>query len=412
MTTVAERAPFLDRIEKLPPLNAVAERVLAVTASPSSSADDIAEVLSGDPTIAAKVLRVVNSPFYGVCRQITQISRAVVMLGSVSVRNLVLGICTRDAMPVPEDRIAEHEILWQHSLAVASAADLIAKRTGYKPPEEAFLAGLLHDMGQLAMAALEPEAFRAVFADTSSGVRFLGLERKHLGIDHVDAGHRILTAWGLPQILCDVVKDHHAQEIEPDSDHAKLLAITMLADIMAHLIGAGLDVPAGTSHRAAVAVEFLGLSNADQLTILDGLERRMSEVKQMFSNADSARPVGASEGHARAVWVGATDAKTMNIGQLLLQHRGYEVVMLSLRDLSPSVKMTDLVLFDCPPEAAAGYDKLAAMLVQKGWKRVVRLRELDEAHAPRYRDEQTGVLNLPRLFTSFDLSWIEEQVRL
>lgn len=407
MTTAVAPEPFMSQIESLPPVAAVAERVTRLSTSPNASAADIARALSADPAIAAKVLRIANSPFYGSSREITQISRAVVLLGSVAVRNLVTSICARNALGSSTGRDPEYEVLWRHSAAVAVAGDLIARSAGYRPPEEAFLAGLLHDIGQLAMVAFHPDAFRAVFRDQGKGIRFLALERNHLGMDHVEAGHRILSRWGLPEILCLVVRDHHLQEIPATEHHAQLLAIVMLADTFAHMMGMGLDVPTGTSRRAQAAAEYLKLTDSDQLQIIERLGPRLDIALEMLSGDSAPAMDTGRRSSTCAFWVSPTPPPRLNVGQLLLEHRGYELQNVTEETLPTSARPDDLIVLDFPNADAATVQAVGESLVAEGFTKVVFLSDLMEGMPLREFDPRTGLCRVPRLFTAFDLQWAE-----
>lgn len=410
MPVELKKPTFVDQIETLPPLAAVVERMLAVTASPHSSANDVAKVLCEDQTVAAKVLRVANSSFYGAPQNVTQVSRAVVMLGSVAVRNLVIGICARDALSSSGPQEAEHDELWRHSIAVAAACDLIAQQIGYQPSEEAFLAGLLHDIGQLAMVALEPKAFRAVFQAQNQGIPFLALERSHLELDHTEAGSQLLQRWGLPDALCYVIRHHHDRELREEDHHARLLAIVMLGDIFAHLIGVGLDVPAGHSGRIPTSVHFLKMTDSDQLRILDGLQHRIQQTTEMFAATDSTIVQPAHESSKRATWISDNTFKHYSIGQLLLEHHGYEVQRVSPNDLTGALLPDDLIMIDLPEEGNAA-STLARSLVERDFRKVVVLANPTKGAALRQCDSENGMCKIPRLFTALDINWVEEQLK-
>ncbi len=283
--TVEAKTEFIDQAKALPPLPAVVSRLMEVMSSPTVSIEQVAEVLSEDQAIAAKVLRVVNSSFYGMRKQITQLSRAVVRLGMTTVRNIVLGVCARNTILSAASETPEFKTLWSHSIAVASACDLIAQRVGYKPVEEAFIAGLLHDIGQMAMVVFQPESFRASLRTNDQQVRFLTRERELMGIDHTEAGFRILTQWGLPELFCLVAKKHHACEIDTPDSVAKLQAIVILGDTIAQIMGMGFDFSGDQSKRAKVAMEYLHLTDGYQVCILEQLERRVEEMTEQYSTS-------------------------------------------------------------------------------------------------------------------------------
>ena len=407
--TVVGKTELVEQIESLPPLPTIVHEVLSVTGCADSSADDVARVLSRDPAIAAKILRVANSPFYGVAREITQISRAVVMLGSIAVRNLVMGICARDTLASAVRDVPEHSTLWRHSTAVASGCELIARQAGFKPAEEAFVAGLLHDIGQLAMVIFQPEAFRAVLREQRIGGRFLGLERRHLGIDHTEAGYQILSQWGLPESLCEVVRRHHAQQIHSQHAPASLLAIVMLADALAQVMGIGLDFPAGSTRRIEASATLLGLSDSDLLRILNGWERRMEEAFEMFAVADAADAPVKETASKHAIWISSIEAAHGNIGQVLLEQHGYSVRRVTPTDVSDDLRHDDLVLLDLPNDDPNAGELLSSLL-RRGHGRLVLLADPDTDGPLRQRNPETGVCRISRLFTAFDLKWVEEQV--
>jgi putative nucleotidyltransferase with HDIG domain len=454
---VASQAVLLHQIQSLPPLPAVVHRTLSVADSSRASVEDVARVLSEDQAIAARILRIANSSFYGAERRITQVSRAVVMLGRTGIRSLVLGIAARDAFRTPTAQVPEHGTLWKHAFATAASAELIARHVGYKPIEEAFVAGLLHDVGQLAMVAFAPDSFRAVFRDQGHGARFLARERAQFGVDHTQAGFQILSRWGLPEPICQVALRHHEPQIDLHAPSARLSALVMLADTVAYLMGFGFDMPAGTLARAETAARFLEFGDTEQMRISGALNRRIDEVVEMFANVDVAPHQRESATAKRAVWVSHEDS-AFDIRQLVLEHRGYELRRVSPdgpgNDLSPD----DLVILALSDQAAATAG--AAELLRQGHRRIARLassqlaspdrigeqgalapcasfesadgvtrgltpparqsaemsgvapaEDVTVGMSPRQRDPETGVCVIPWLFTAYDIQWVEEQFR-
>ncbi|MCG8404092.1 MAG: HDOD domain-containing protein [Phycisphaerales bacterium] len=404
---VKKNAALPDQIENLPHLPEIVNRVLSVTESPHSSANDVARVLSEDQAVAAKILRVANSSFFGAERKVTQVSRAVVMLGQVSVRNLVIGIAARDAFPSMAEAVPEHTTLWRHAIAVASASEAIARHVGHKPIEEAFVVGLLHDIGQLAMVTFDPESLRALFHEARPGTRFLAQERDVFGVDHTDAGFQILSRWGIPEQMCQVVLRHHEQEINPDDPVGRLLAIVMLADTIAQVMGFGFDIPIGHHRRADVAAQTLGLNDSEQLQILDGLNSRINQAVEMFAEVDAADQAREQASAKRAIWASTERANRASISQLLLEHSGYEVTRLAPADVVDKLLPNDLVIVALPEDNDE--HNLVDQLIRKGHQRTVLLCVPQCDDAPRRRDPETGVIRLPRLFTAFDVAWVEEQ---
>ena len=409
--TILSQEKFIEQIESLPPLPAIVHRILTVSEAPNSSADDVARVLSEDPAIAAKILRVANSPFYEMSREVTQVSRAVVMLGSIAVRNLVLGICARDSMPHPAGHIPEHATLWRHSIAVGAASELIAREVGLRPPEEAFVAGLLHDIGQLAMVIFQPEAFRALLEQQGHGVGFLALEREQFGLDHTEAGFMILTRWGLPDPLCHIVRHHHEQEIDADGPAARFLPVVMLADMFAQMLGIGFDLPLGRFQRATMSASLLGLTESDQYRIIERLERRVDKAVRMLADTDRGDGVAESAVSKRALWISPDQTGTRCINQLFLEHHGYELRCVAPDHAAGDMPLAELVVINLPQEERESANRIAAALVQRGHHGIVLLTDPPAGEAARQCDPETGICRIPPLFTAFDLTWLKEHMK-
>jgi putative nucleotidyltransferase with HDIG domain len=402
----SQKLNLIDHIETLPTLPAVVHQILAVTESENSSASDVARVLSQDQVFAAKVLRVANSSFYGAGRQVTQVSRAVVTLGLVGVRNLVLGIAARDAFQTKGEPAPEHAALWGHSIAVATAAEAIARTVGYRPVEEAFVAGLLHDIGQLAMVSCCVDSFRETINDTRSNGGFLSAEKERFGLDHTEAGFEILQRWGLPENMRHVVKNHHEREIRADDSTQRLLAIVMLADTIAQVMGFGLDIPAGNLHRATNSANLLKLNDVDQLKIFNGLAARIDQADAMFADVDRAAHRPTEEPAKRVIWVEATEQEQVCISRLLLENRGYDVLYRTPAEAIGVIAPNDIVILAQPDEEASA--ALEQTLLDRRHAKVIKLSESGALARNRWRDEQTGVFNIARLFTVFDIRWVEE----
>lgn len=415
MNTSTSAAGFIKHMDHLPALPCVLQQVLAVADAPNSSADDLARALSADPGIAASVLRLINSAFYGLRGKISQVSRAVVLLGRQGVRNLVLGISVHNTVLTQGVNSPEHVTIWRHSLATAAASDLIARQIGLKPAEEAFIGGLLHDIGQLIMVRFSPDDFNSTCTRTINGGGFLSVETEQFGLDHTQVGNRLLSRWGLPASLCEVVLHHHSVEVPTDSPMARLLSVIILADSIAQIMGFGLDISIGSSRRVETAAKFLNFDETDQSRIFDGLPGRIEQTMEMFQETaktwepevpDRVRP-------KQAIWVSAVISPERGIGQLLLEQNGYEVRRVTpAQFLSMLDDSNDLVIVAPGGQANGSADVLAQTIAERGCRRVVLLAEPKSGMSYRKRNEATGVLAIPALFTVHDLNWVEQELSL
>jgi len=191
--------------------------VLRVVRDDNASTKDLAEVLSRDPALTAKVLRIVNSPFYGAGREITTMTQAVMTLGMRAVSALALSTSIYDLSGKWQVAV-DRRRFWRHSLEVAMAARMIARESGYAYPEEAFICGLLHDIGILILEKSFPEKFQRIWKQAEAGESIAELEERIWGTNHARVGQFLLEQWGVPSVICEAVGRHHSQILTQSSD--------------------------------------------------------------------------------------------------------------------------------------------------------------------------------------------------
>ncbi len=211
---VSRAQKLLEAIDALPPLPAVALRVMEVAQNPKSSASDLALVVSSDPGLSGRILRVVNSAAYRRAREVTSVQEALVTLGFVQARNMAIsgaiaGAYAPDALNV----LFRIEVFWRHSIAVAfKAAEFAAKSRKLDVPS-AFTAGILHNMGRLAMYYADPAGLDQAIAEAMArGVALEAVEAELLGADHAEVGGLLARRWKLPQDIQEAVARHHTAE--------------------------------------------------------------------------------------------------------------------------------------------------------------------------------------------------------
>lgn len=199
-------------VADLPPLPFVAHRLAMALESTETTISDLAYLIGMDQSIAAKVLRLVNSSYYGFPRQVTTLSHAVAILGFNTVRNIALATGASDNLALPRHSPVDATKFWEHAIGVAIGAQLLAKRKNLpaKVGEEAFLAGLLHDVGKLFLCQHFPHRYRtAIRSAWEEKCRISVAEQTHCGATHSLVGKRIAEKWNLPATLAATIRHHH-----------------------------------------------------------------------------------------------------------------------------------------------------------------------------------------------------------
>ncbi len=223
-------------IRQLPTLPAVIGRILSTAADPEASALDLGKHIAADQSLTATLLRLVNSAYYGLYRQVDNIAEAIVMLGFLEVRNLAL---TATAFRTLGDPLSEFDRrqLWAHALGAALAAERCAALARVKV-SGVFEAALLHDIGKVVLDVLYPTAYAEVMQMAREENRFVReVEQETFGLDHAAAGAILADHWNLPPDVAAAIARHHGP-LDTTTD-SPLPPLTMLANYTAYEAGLG-----------------------------------------------------------------------------------------------------------------------------------------------------------------------------
>ena len=222
------------RLNQLPSLPSVVAELLVSISNDDADVDQIARQIAKDQGLTARVLRVANSSFYGLQKKVGTINDAVVVLGFRAVRSMVLAVSMSGAFRAENCTGFATLAYLRHGVATALTARNLAPLVGQNP-ENAFTAGLLHDIGQLVLAANFPVQYAAALAyRRKHDCPLIVAERDILGLDHTVVGGLLADAWNFPEVLrCAVLEHHHPASAEASS----LADLIHLADITAHALG-------------------------------------------------------------------------------------------------------------------------------------------------------------------------------
>lgn len=270
---------ILRQIESLPTLPVVATRLLQLTASEDSHTRQVIELVSHDPALTAKVLALCKQAHRGVRSETLTVDKAVMLLGFSAVRNAVLSVKVIEVFNSLDAKHAdiamagavEQQIrfdrvsFWRHSLAVATAAELIAKaHPGSKlDPGEAFVCGLLHDIGKLSLDHILPRSYSRVLelVELNQG-DIADYERRIIGLDHHMAGKRMAEQWQLPEMIQDCIWLHgSAYDTLPSLEHKRMVGLISLADLVAR------NQHIGYSGNASFALDVASMAESVDLDV-------------------------------------------------------------------------------------------------------------------------------------------------
>jgi putative nucleotidyltransferase with HDIG domain len=229
-------------------LSTTAIKVLRTCNEPSACANDLNRVISLDPVLTGRVLQLVNSAYYSLPSKVNSLTRAIILLGINTVKNVVLSFAIFQSFSQRDSfRAFTADQFWTHSLCTAVAAKLLAAGRGVPlaEREEFFVAGLMHDIGKIPLNHLFPEAYREAVAQSQESGRGMRCEENsRIGVDHCRVGHMIARRWQLSPALTAALSDHHTDNVDLNESY-RLADVVALADALAHHMGAG--TPGGLS---------------------------------------------------------------------------------------------------------------------------------------------------------------------
>ena len=227
---------LIARLKSIPTLPAVALRVLETTADTTSSANDLMEIISPDVSLTTKILKIANSPFYGLTREVSSLQHAVTVLGFKEIRNLVISTVAFDSFKnLKQDGKFDINKFWKHYFYCALAAKAIAVDLEIES-NELFVAGLVHDIGKLAMYVTFPSEFMMQLEIMNPlKIKYTSFEAEKdvFGMTHDEVGMRLLKKWMFPENLLTAVGYHHRPQ---DADKQSIFPIVVhIADILTHV---------------------------------------------------------------------------------------------------------------------------------------------------------------------------------
>ena len=282
-TEITERQELKDELFKavqdLPPMPKVLFKIQKLLLDPNSDTEQIAGYIETDQALAAKVLKMANSPFYGMTGKVSTIQHAAIILGFKTLSELttMAGFSAIMGRKLPGYEY-DSDDLWKHSLAVALASKMIAEKIDPDLANDALTAGLLHDLGKLILDPYildQREAFEEFIEDENQ--TFLVAEQQILGFDHAEIASEICSHWKFPESLTLAIRYHHNPSL---SDGNEMAFILHLADYIAVLSGSGYDLDEILDIKEEGTDKFLSMHEKDVVSIGDAIFESVLRIEE------------------------------------------------------------------------------------------------------------------------------------
>ncbi|MBW2340904.1 MAG: HDOD domain-containing protein [Deltaproteobacteria bacterium] len=265
---------------KLPSLPTIYLQISEAINRPNSSARDIAKVISKDTSLSARLLKIVNSTFYGFPSKIDTLSRAVTIIGTMQLSTLALGMNIIRVFKRIPSHLIDMKSFWEHSLACGINARIIAGYKKIQNTERLFVAGLLHDIGRLLLYSNAPlHAKNALLSAKYGNTLLYKAEYEIMGFDHSKIGGLLLKKWKLPISLENSVRHHHSPHRSKDPLEP---AIVHLADIMTNALARGSSGERFVPPLSPDAWECIGLSSNILSSTIRQTDRQIEEIIQLL----------------------------------------------------------------------------------------------------------------------------------
>ncbi|MBN1808427.1 MAG: HDOD domain-containing protein [Planctomycetes bacterium] len=273
---------IVSQIDDLPSLPQVVTTIIALINDPTSNAEDLNRALERDPAMVGRILKLVNSAFYGLSNRVSSVRQAIVLLGFSTVRSLALSAAIFDFFGQPRSVKFSRVAFWAHLVAVAGLSRLIASREAGLAEEPAFVVGLLHDIGKLVLDRYVQQDFQHVLeVAQKKKCTFLDAEHEVLDTDHSEIGRWLAERWALPDELVSAIGYHHCIAESPEN-FRRLTAIVSFADFLSYRKNVGSPGSYASPELDPDAWSLLTIRKEDLPTIAAEVDAELASSEKLF----------------------------------------------------------------------------------------------------------------------------------
>jgi HD-like signal output (HDOD) protein len=255
----------------LPPMPHIAAEVISKLSEPDSTARDIHNLMQKDQALAARVLKVANSPYYGASRSISTLRDALMFMGFDAIRSLIMTAVLKGMFSSVS---LTEKLIWEHTVGAGLAAKMIGEAVRFQRKDEAYLAGLMHDVGKAALLLRSPAVMRDIIQEVyNDGADFFEVELRTLGFTHTDVGQMIADKWRFSLDIEDAIANHH----QPGQARSapELTHIVSMANSICHKLEVGPTRKPDLDLSEMESTKALGLSQASIEKILSAMREAL-----------------------------------------------------------------------------------------------------------------------------------------
>ena len=231
---------IIDKVDSLSGVPTIAVKILSLLESRNVSASDIEKFILMEPGITANIIKLINSPYFGLPSKVASIRQALVLLGFKRISHLIISICMKSLLDKPVEAYGlDPEGLWLHSVTTSIISEIIIEELSMEYSDELFTAALLHDIGKFILGKFIKEDIKAIEdLSVNHGVPFERAEQMILGFDHAEIGALILKKWRFPENIINSVRWHHSPESSSIKDDI-IVDTVHIANLLALMVGQG-----------------------------------------------------------------------------------------------------------------------------------------------------------------------------
>lgn len=254
----------LSNIYNLPAMSSSMMEVTKLLDNPTTNTQNLGKLIGKDQGIATKILSIANSPLYGLRRRVSTIDFAILVIGFVEIKNIILALSMMESFRNKTDKYLDQKEFWLHSMMTGNAAKRMAEDLGLTKTGEAFVGGLLHDLGIPVIHKYFHSSFVEIVTKVkSNNLSYFESETQELGYTHMDIGRFLTEKWNLPSILCEIIQNHERPSLS--KEEKELTAVVHLADYATQKLQIGSFYWDESLKLDPIVCEVLNFENTDKV---------------------------------------------------------------------------------------------------------------------------------------------------